>query len=134
MCRYTTILAPAIHMIQQRLSLNTADHAQTPQQEQFVSKHLPALKQAAAAFAHPTDDVLMHPELAWNTFKAVSRAIAQQLRYAASHCSLQHMRYHVQMYLYPCTKVCDGFSELHSTSLASTSHHLTWQACQSCLS
>ncbi|KAL0054989.1 hypothetical protein WJX82_005498 [Trebouxia sp. C0006] len=77
--RYTTILAPAMHMIQQRLSLNTADDAQTPQQEHFFSKHLPALKQAAAAFAHPSDDVLMHPELAWNTFKAVSRAIAQQL-------------------------------------------------------
>jgi len=91
MFRYTTILAPAMHMIQQRLSLNTADDAQTPQQEQFVSKHLPALKQAAAAFAHPSDDVLMHPELAWNTFKAVSRAIAQQLRYAASHLSIQCM-------------------------------------------
>ncbi|KAL0019463.1 hypothetical protein WJX77_007420 [Trebouxia sp. C0004] len=77
--RYTTILAPAMHMIQQRLSLNTADDAQTPQQEQFVSKHLTALKQAAAAFAHPSDDVLMHPELAWNIFKGVSRAIAQQL-------------------------------------------------------
>jgi len=92
-------------MIQQRLSLNTADDAQTPQQEQFVSKHLPALKQAAAAFAHPSDDVLMHPELAWNTFKAVSRAIAQQLRYAASHCNIQCMRKPVQMHLYPCTKM-----------------------------
>ncbi|KAL0031856.1 hypothetical protein WJX79_000268 [Trebouxia sp. C0005] len=77
--RYAIILAPAIHMIRQRLSLNTADDAQTPLQEQFVSKHLPALKQAAAAFAHPSDDVLMHPELAWNTLKGVSRAIAQQL-------------------------------------------------------
>ena len=57
-----------------------AEGAQNPQQEEFVSKHLPALKQAAAAFASPSDEVLMHPELAWNAFKTVSRFIAQQLR------------------------------------------------------
>ncbi len=78
--RYTTILAPAIHMVRQRLTLHTADSATTPQQQEFVTKHLPALKQAAAAFANPTDEVLMHPECTWNAFKAVSRAVAQQLR------------------------------------------------------
>ncbi len=107
-----------MHMLQQRLSLNTADDAQTPQQEQFVFKHLPALKQAAAAFAHPSDDVLMHPELAWNTFKAVSRVIAQQLRYAASHLTIQcmHAASKCADVLLAMHHISHDFFELHSTS------------------
>lgn len=79
-CRYTTILAPAAHMLEQRLSMYTNQSPETPQQEDFASRHLPLLKQAAAALSSPSDDMLMHPEQIWNAFKPVSKAIAQQLR------------------------------------------------------
>lgn len=79
-CRYTTILAPAVHMLQQRLSKHVAQKPETPPQEEFASKHLPHLKQAAAALSSPSDEVLFHPEQIWNTFKSVTKAIAQQLR------------------------------------------------------
>ena len=80
MCRYTTIFAPAVHALQQRLKLHANEAARLPHQQDFVQKHLPALQQAAAALASPSAEVLTHPELAWSPFKAVSKAIAQQLK------------------------------------------------------
>ena len=80
LCRYQTVFAPAIHMIKQSLAMHAADTHQTPQEEEFVTKILPALRQAAAAFCKPTDPTVMHPETAWQPFKAVTRAVAQQLR------------------------------------------------------
>ena len=67
-------------MLQQLLSIHTAQSPETPQQEDFVSRHLPLLKQAAAALSSPSDEVLVHPEQIWNAFKPVTKAIAQQLR------------------------------------------------------
>lgn len=67
-------------MLQQRLSIHTTQSPETPQQEEFASRHLPLLKQAAAALSSPSDEVLMHPEHIWNAFKPVTKAIAQQLR------------------------------------------------------
>lgn len=80
-CSYLTIFAPAIHTVQQRLKLHDTEPARLPHQQDFAQKHLPALKQAAAALASPSTEVLAQPELAWSPFKAVSRAIAQQLKY-----------------------------------------------------
>lgn len=79
-CRCTTILAPAVHMIQQRLSVHDTQKPATPEQEGFAFKHLPAIRQAAATLANPSDEMLRHPEQIWHAFKAVSKAIAQQQR------------------------------------------------------
>ena len=67
-------------MLQQRLSIHTTQSPETPQQEDFASRHLPLLRQAAAALCSPGDEMLMHPEQIWNAFKPVTKAIAQQLR------------------------------------------------------
>ena len=69
-----------MHMLQQRLSIHVAQKPETPPQEEFVSKHLPLLQQAAAALSSPSEEVLFHPEQIWNTFKSVTKAIGQQLR------------------------------------------------------
>ena len=79
-CRYNTILAPAMHMVRQRLSAHETQKPATPEQEEFASKHLPAIRQAAATLASPSDDMLRHPQQIWHAFKAVSKAIAQQQR------------------------------------------------------
>lgn len=79
-CRYQTVFAPAIHLIQQSLASSAEADPQTPQQKDFVYKTLPALRQAAAAFCKPTDQVVMHPELVWSPFKTLARSLAQQLR------------------------------------------------------
>lgn len=89
------MFAPAIHLIQKSLTTYADTDHQTPQQREFATKTLPALRQAAAAFCKPNDQVVMHPDLAWAPFKAVTRSLAQQLRYMTasrvddicSHCN-----------------------------------------------
>lgn len=73
-----------MHMLQQRITAHVAQKPETPPQEDFASKHLPLLKQAAAALSSPSDEVLFHPEQIWNAFKSVTKPIAQQLRSVAA--------------------------------------------------
>ena len=101
------MFAPAIHLVQQSLALHADVGAQTPQQKEFATKTLPALRQAAAAFCKPTDHIVMHPELAWTPFKAVLRSLAQQLRYVST---------------VSCGKDCWLFHKVHITHVAGLEH------------
>ena len=73
-----------MHLVQQGLSLQADIDPQTPQQKGFATKTLPALRQAAAAFCKPSNQVVLHPDTVWSPFKAVARSLVQQLRCGAA--------------------------------------------------
>lgn len=69
-----------MHLVQQGLSLQADIDPQTPQQKVFATKTLPALRQAAAAFFKPSNQVVLRPDTVWCLFKTVARSLVQQLR------------------------------------------------------